>query len=317
MAITLAEAAKLSTDDLQRGVIETFVLPKESVILDRIPFLEIEGNSYKYNKEGTLPGVEFRAVNAGYTESTGTVNQASESLVILGGDADVDRFIQRTRSNLNDQRAVQNKMKVKAATFKFQDTFINGSVEVDANSFDGLKKRLTGEQVIDAATNGLPVVGASDADRHAFLDKLDELLAAIGGNADALYMNSMILGKIKSSARRLGKWETERDDFGKKIQFYDGVPIRDIGKKANGELIIPQTETQGTATAKCSSIYAVRFGEDEGDQAVTGLISADGIDVKDVGELETKPAFRTRIEAYLGVAVFGKGAARLRGVLNE
>ena len=70
-------------------------------------------NAYAYNAEATLPGVEFRAVNAGYTESTGTVNQATEKLVILGGDSDVDTFIQRTRSNLNDQRALQDQLKVK------------------------------------------------------------------------------------------------------------------------------------------------------------------------------------------------------------
>ncbi|KPC70412.1 Major structural phage protein, partial [Streptomyces sp. NRRL F-6602] len=95
MAVTLPEAAKLSTTQLQRGVVETFV--QESSILDRIPFLTIEGNAYAYNEEGTLPGVSFRAVNEAYTESTGTVNQKSESLVILGGDADVDRFIVKTR----------------------------------------------------------------------------------------------------------------------------------------------------------------------------------------------------------------------------
>ena len=35
MALTLVEAAKLSQDDLQRGVIETFIL--ESSVLDRCP----------------------------------------------------------------------------------------------------------------------------------------------------------------------------------------------------------------------------------------------------------------------------------------
>jgi hypothetical protein len=317
VAVTLAEAAKLSQNDLQRGVIETFIL--EGRILDRIPLLEINGNAYAYNEEASLPGVEFRAVNAGYTESTGTVNPKTESLVILGGDADVDRFIQRTRSNLTDQRGTQTRMKVKAATFKFQDAFINGDTAVDANSFDGLKKRLTGAQVIAAATNGLPVVGADDNARHAFFDKLDELLAAAGltsGDNGALYMNSMILGKVRSAARRLGGWSQQRDDFGRTIDFYNGVPLLDIGKKGDGSLIIPQTETQGTATSICSSIYAVRFGEDETDQAVTGLTNG-GIQVDDLGELETKPALRTRVEFYCGVAVFGKGAARLTGVLNS
>jgi hypothetical protein len=64
----------------------------------------IEGNAYAYNVEATLPGVAFRSVNEAYVESTGTFNQKSESFVILGGDADVDRFIVQTRGNLLDQR---------------------------------------------------------------------------------------------------------------------------------------------------------------------------------------------------------------------
>lgn len=85
MALTLAESAKLSQDNLHRGVLETFV--QESPILDRIPFMQIEGNAYAYNEEATLPGVAFRKVNEAYTESTGTVNQKTETLYILGGDA--------------------------------------------------------------------------------------------------------------------------------------------------------------------------------------------------------------------------------------
>lgn len=314
MALTLAEAAKLSQDDLQRGVLETFVL--ESVVLDRLPLLTIQGNAYSYNEEATLPGVEFRAVNAGYNESTGTVNQKSESLVILGGDADVDRFIQQTRSNLNDQRATQTRMKVKAATYAFQNTFINGDTSGDANSFDGLKKRLTGSQVVDCSTAGLPVIGSSSADIHAFCDKLDELQAVLDGPADALYMNQSIKQKIVSAARRIGLWTTTRDEFGRQVDAYNGVPLLDIGKTPAGVAVLPQTEVLGGSGAATSSIYAVQFGQDEADQAITGLTNG-GVQVRDMGELETKPAFRTRIEFYCGLAVFGaRGAARLRGVLN-
>lgn len=316
MAVTLVEAAKLSQNDFQAGVVETFVMEDDSVILDRIPFLEVTGNAYAYNEEATLPGVEFRAVNAGYTESTGTVNPKTEKLVILGGDADVDVFIEKTRSNLADQRATQARLKVKAATYKFQDAFINGNVEVDANSFDGLKKRLTGAQVVSGGTNGIEIVGTEEATRFAFYDKLDELIAAVKGGPEALYMNAMILARIKSAARRTGRYETTRDEFGKLVDTFDGIPMLDIGTKADGSLILPQTETKGSSNV-CSSIYAVRFGEDEGDRAVTGLINDNGVQVKDLGEIPEKPVYRTRIELFTGLAVFGPGAARLEGVLNK
>lgn len=312
MALTLAESAKLSQNQLQRGVMETFV--QESRVLDRLPLLPIQGNAYAYNEEATLPGVEFRAVNAAYAESTGTVNQKTESLVILGGDADVDTFIVQTRGNLNDQRAIVTRSKVKASSYKFQDAFINGDVAVDANSFDGLKKRLTGAQVIAAATNGLAVVGADDTARHSFLDKLDELIAAVQGGPDALYMNASVLSKIKSSARRLTIYDQTIDQFGRQVATYNGVQLIDIGTKADGTQIIPQTETQGSSSV-ASSIYAVKFGRGEDDQAVSGLTNG-GVQVKDLGEIDSKPVFRTRIEFFCGLGLFGgRAAARLTGVL--
>src|SRR5688572_6064765 len=103
MALTLAQAAAQSSDTLASGVMRTLV--PASFLLDRLNFETIEGNAFKYFKDSALPGAEFRAVNSAYAESTGTLTSATESLVILGGDADVDRYLQLTRSNLMDQRA--------------------------------------------------------------------------------------------------------------------------------------------------------------------------------------------------------------------
>jgi hypothetical protein len=313
MAVTLVEAAKLSNSTLQRGVLKTFV--NTSVVLDRLPLMPIQGNAYSYNVEAALPGVAFRSVNEAYVESTGTFNQKSESLVILGGDADVDRFIVQTRGNLNDQRQIQTEMKVRSATMTFQNYFINGDVSVDTKGFDGLKKRLAGSQVITAGTNGIPIVGNGTTDPQAFFDRLDDLMAAVPGGPDVLYANAAVRSRIRSAGRRLGGTDTYREDTtGKRVLAWNGVPIMDIGSKADGTLIIPQTETQGTASGIASSIYAVKFGQGEGDQAVTGLTNG-GVMVDDLGMLQSQPVYRTRIEFYCGLAIFGLGAARLTGVL--
>ena len=317
MALTLAESAKLSQDTLAKGVLETFV--QTSPILDRIPFMEIAGNAYAYDEEATLPGVAFRSVNEAYAESTGTVNQKSEKLVILGGDADVDRFIQQTRSNVNDQRAEQTALKVKAISYKFQETFFTGDSSVDTKSFDGLRKRLTGKQVIDAAANGMPSLGSSNADIHQFLDKLDELLAAVPGINSAngaIYASAAIIRKIGSAMRHISYDTTLQQDIaGKRVMQWNGIPILEAGQTPAGKEILDTTETQGTAT-NTASIYAVKFGQSEGDQGVTGLTNG-GVMVEDLGQLQEKPAYRTRIEFYCGLGVFsGKAAARLKGVLN-
>jgi hypothetical protein len=320
MAVTLAQAAVLSQNDLQRGVLEMFV--QESPVLDRLPLLEIQGNAYAYNAESALPGVAFRNVNEAYTESTGVVVQLTEALVILGGDADVDRFIVQTRGNVNDQRAVQTAMKVKAASYRFQDAFFNNDVAAGgeaAKGFDGLKKRLTGGQVISTGTNGAALM--TDATTmNAFFDNLDRLIAAVPGiNAGngALYANAAILSKVRSIGRRLGGVDIIQEDITRKrILTWNGIPFLDPGQNLAGTDILPQTETQG-ASSIASSIYAVKFGQDESDRGVTGLTNG-GVQVDDMGMLDVMPVLRTRIEFYCGLATFGgKAAARMTGVLNS
>lgn len=313
MALTLAESAKVSSNQLARGVMETIV--PSSPFLARLNFEEIEGNAYKYNQEATLSGAEFRAVNAGYAESTGTFTESTESLVILGGDADVDRFIQQTRSNLVDQMATQVRMKSKAVAFKFNDAFINGDTAVDANSFNGLKKRLTGGQLLSAGTNGIPVVGNGGSDIQAFFDAVDALLELVP-DADVLVANAAVLSRFRSASRRLtaGAIGFQQDQVGVTTMTYNGIPLVDAGKKADGTPIIPQTETQGSSSV-ASSIYAVHFSDGLEDEGVCGLTNG-GVMVDPPRQLETKPAWRSRIEWYTGVALFGpRPAARLTGIL--
>lgn len=299
MALTLPEAAKLSTDELQRGVIELYA--RNSAVLEMLPFMEIEGNSYRYNQEQTLPGVGFRGVNEGYTESTGVVNQLSEGLVIAGGDVDVDRFIVQTRSNVNDQRAIQTRMKVKSLALTWTNQFFNGDIATEPHGFDGLKKRLTGDQVIEAGTDGAELT----------IMMLDELIDAVDGEPDVLYVSKTMRRQIKALIQgHHGYDEGDYDAFGRKVMTYGGIPIRVIETDAQGNEILGFNETQGTSN-DTASIYAVKFGPEE---YVSGLQNG-GIDVRDLGELDEKPVFRTRIEWYNGLAVFHpKAAARLKGI---
>lgn len=310
MALSLAQAAAGSTNQLARGVMNLF--PANSFILDRLNFETIEGNAYQYFTDSALPGAEFRAVNAAYAESTGSVTSATESLVILGGDADVDTYLQMTRSNLLDQRATQVEMKARAVAHKFNDAFINGDTAVDANSFNGLKKRLTGDQLISSGTNGA-AINTDSATRQTFFDNLDALIAAVPG-CDTLLTNKNILSKFRSAARRETMQTTTVDSLGRVVDTYNGISLVDVGNKADGTPIIPQTETQGTSSV-AGSIYAVHFGAGAPDQGVVGLTNG-GVRVQDLGQLETKPVYRTRIEWFVGLALFGpKPAARLSGVL--
>ncbi|MEV2911394.1 major capsid protein [Paenibacillus larvae] len=296
MALTLPEAAKLSTDILQRGVIEVFA--RNSAVLEMLPFMDIAGNSYKYNQEGVLPGIGFRDVNEGYQESAGIVNQLSEGLIIAGGDVDVDRFIVQTRGNVNDQRAIQTKMKTKALSLAWTKTFFKGDVAKEPKGFDGLEKRLTGKQVIDGKGGELTIT------------MLDELIDAVEGEPDVIYLSKAMRRELKRVIQsHNGYDEGSYDAYGRKVMTYGGIPIRVIETDANGNEILGFDEAGGTA-----SLYAVKFGPE---QYVSGLQNGT-VSARDLGELNEKPVFRTRIEWYNGLAVFHpRAAARLSGVIKK
>lgn len=297
MALLLAEAAKLSSDMLQRGVVETIV--KESPILQMLPFMTIEGNSYKYTQENTLGSADFYAVNATWSESTATFTQQSANLAILGGDADVDNFIQRTASNLQDQRAVQVAKKAKAVAQKFEETFVNGNGFTDPNAFNGVKNLITNpDQIMTAGTNGASLTTTM----------LDDLIDRVkGGKPDILLMSKRSRRKLKallaSSAHYVERGESS---FGRQVMLYDGIPVEVSD-------YIPDTETQGNSNS-CSNVYALSFGPEE---ALCGLQNG-GIEVVDVGQLETKDATRVRIRWYCGLALFNQlRCAKLVGVLGN
>ncbi|MCA1232022.1 MULTISPECIES: major capsid protein [Bacillus] len=301
MAISLVESAKLTQDALKKGVITEYA--QNSAALEVLPFIEMEGNAFSYNREGALPGIDFRGVNEAYKESSGTVNNQVARLAILGGDVDVDKFIAQTRSNINDQRMVQTSLKVKAFARFFEKNFIDGDVGANPNGFDGLKKLTT--SVVDAGENGNTLT----------LSMLDELLDAVDGGPNVLLMSKEMRRNLKALIQaENGYFETEGyDAFGRPVLMYGGVPIRTIGKDTNNAEILGFNETQGTST-DTGSIYALRVDEADG---VAGITNG-GVQVYDLGELQQKPAYRTRIEFYAGLVVQNSSsAARLKGVQRK
>lgn len=293
MALTLAEASKLSTDVLQRGVVEIFA--RTSPIMEMLPFMEVEGNSYKYNIESALPTVAFRNVNEGYTANEGTVDQKTEGLVILGGDVDIDRFLVQTRSNINDIRAIHTQMKAKALSKEFTRTFFHGDAATNPKEFNGLKVRLAGtSQEIDGSANS----GALS------LDKLHALLDAVIDGADVLIMSKAMRRELQKILEGNTHYiDQGRDAFGRPITKFGDVEIRTVDDD-----ILPFNEGTGSDEG---SIYAIKFGPME---YLSGLRNG-GVSVRDLGELNTLPVYRTRIEFYCGLAMFHPmSAARLKGI---
>lgn len=301
MALTLVEAAKLNSGDVIRStVIEQFA--RSSGILLNLPFEDIQGNALRYNREEKLPGIGFRGVNEGYLESTGILNPITEPLVIAGGDLDVDKFITDTMGDV--QRGTQEMMKVKALSLAWEATFLKGDSSSEPREFDGLQRRITGGQLVAAGTTS-----GGDA---LSLSKLDELIDQVSSPTHLL-MSKAMRRRLTQAARSTtigGFIQWEKDAFGRQVALYGDLPIITVENDNNDMPILGFDEAAPGGGATATSIYCVSFT----DGMLTGIQSG-AIDVRDLGELEEKPAFRTRVEWYSGIAIFnGKGAARLWGI---
>lgn len=300
MAMTLIEAAKQAANGgavLRSSIIELYA--QNSEILRTLPFINIQGNAYKYNREETLPGVGFRGVNEAYTEDIGVINPVTDPLVIAGGDLDVDKFIVATMGG--DQRSTREAMKVKALAHRWTKAFIKGDSLSDPREFDGLQVRLTGTQKIAAGStaNGTPLS----------LTKLDELIDAVD-DPTHLIMNRTMRRRLSAAARStsVGGFITFNvDEFGRQVAFYNGLPILIVDQDNTGSDILQFNESATSGTATATSIYCVSLMEGKLEGIQNG-----GIQVVDLGELDTKPVLRTRVEWYAGVAYeHGRAAARL------
>ena len=290
MALTLSESAKLSNDMVQRGVIETIL--EESPVLQMLPFETVEGNSFKYNQELSPGAAQFYAVNAIWTEGTATFTQKTASLAILGGDADVDNFIQRVRSNIQDQRAVQTAMKAKSVARAFEDSFIYGDTAADPNSFDGLFKTVAAGQKV-----------AGDIT----LAKLDQTIDLIlGGKPSLLLMSRRTRRRLKALLQASSHYvERGESSFGRQVMLYDGIPV-----EVSDFVVDTETATAKTGGA-LSSLWAIQFSAADG---VVGLQNG-GVEVVDLGQLESKDAQRVRIRWYVSIAVLRDSCiARLHSI---
>ena len=301
MALTLTEAAKLSNDVVLQGVVETVV--KESRVLDVLPFIEMTGNALTYNRENALPSAAFFDVGDTWSESTPTFTQASATLKILGGDADVDQYVATTRSNVQDIEAAVLELKAKAVAHEFEDEFIYGDTAVDAKGFDGLHKLcIAGQQVHQ---------GAGTTPAALSLKKLDEAIdLARPGKPDFLLMSRRTRRGLSAYARALtSPVHFEAGSFGARLMYYDGIPVLESDFMVDTETIASGAFSAKTGGAS-TSIICVKAGEG----LLAGLTNG-GIQVENVGPLETKDARRWRCKWYVSLALFSTVAlSRIDGI---
>lgn len=295
--ISLAQSARMTNDVLQAGVIE--VLATESKLLQLLPFMNVQGSGYTYNIEKNLGNAQFRKVNGGYNYGAIETIPVTERIVILGDEAIVDTYQIAVESDINNLMAIEVALRTKAIAHKFEKCFISGGTaagsgvpsETAANEFVGILTRYTEATPANIPSEALPLYTAQVITKtEDLIGDLDTLLDMVAGGADALIMNKKTRRQLTAKGRAF--CEYRQGEFGTQFLQYGGVDVIDL----DGELLADDI------------IIAAKFGAKE---AVCGLQNG-GVRVTALGEMESQPQLKTRIEWFVGLAVFNPKAVAVR-----
>ena len=273
MAITLEEAKVGMADHIDQSIIDVF--QRSSLLLDRMIFDNCISPgtggstlSYGYIQLKTPSTAGVRSINSEYTPGEAKREEKITKAIVMGGSFQIDRVIQNTSGAVNEL-TFQLNQKIKATSNYFHNLVINGTSAASGtgyvpNTFDGLKKLLSGTSNEITSEVSLTSSAELDSNAQAFLDELDAFLSVLDGTPSMLLMNSKMLNRVRSAARRAGYYDRSKDDFGRVVETYNGIALLDAGKYYDGSKTVDviDTSTPSTSAAGMTSIYAVVLGLD-------------------------------------------------------
>ena len=319
MAITLAQAKVGMADKVDQQVIDSF--RRSSYLLDNLIFDNAVSPgtggstlSYGYIQLKTPSTASVREVNSEYTAGDAIREEKTANCAIIGGSFEVDRVLQNT-SGAVDELAFQAEQKIKATANEFHNLAINGKKATD--KFDGIAELVKGSATEVTSTVDISTAANMDANKNAFLDELDAWLSTMDGTPTMLLMNRKMLARLRGIARRCGYYESTRDDFGRVVDMYNGIPLIDAGNYFDGtntKDVIADTAAT-SAKAGTSDIYAINVALDGfcGISPVgTGVINSYMPDLAQPGAVK-----KGEVELVAGVALKNTlKAGHLKGIVT-
>lgn len=340
VAMTLVEFLSLARPKLQGAVLNTLV--KNVPLQDKIKWANTKSLNAPVTYMSGIPTVSFRDLNAAPSEVKATWAQTNEVLKILEVDIVVDPVLLMLDSIQNIETA-QAEATIKSIGYFVNDKLINGDDVVTPSEPRGILKRLSLEERFNGqtinATNTTTLLDirpsqTADTARYTYLEKLDEVIAVMGGtnweeNGITFLCNSQVERANWSLVRRLKLLDTTKDQFDRTLTAFRGVSFIDVGFKSDSA-VAGNFDAAGAATTQIigndadnptgnganaytstSPIYAVRFGDDY----FSGL-QVSPLKVKHLGQSIDNPhKQKINIQWIFGWGAFQKRAiARLVGL---
>lgn len=315
MSWTLAQAAQNERDPLRKGLLSVFWM--ESNLMAAIPWETLNRLYVELRRVGRLTLTQASWVNIadGYANATVAIDSLQEEAFKLGRNVDIPRDLANIDGEFVDPATLNVEENLKSIAYELNDAIINGP-NVGGTTGTPLTNAITGMTVRiaqQAALAGLAAAQtataangtafgptASSANRQTVLDALDAVFYFIDQHGpDWGVSNQTFLLALNSAYRREGTlFAQSRDQFGRWVNNYRGVPIYDAGLKFDQQtFIITNAEVQGSST-DATSVYFAKNG------VFTHFHGWEKgpLSVRDVGELQDAPILRQKIDWVMGLA---------------
>lgn len=325
---SLAEAEKLVQSQLLAGVVQEIY--EEGSLLSRLPVMTIDSLSLKYNREDTIPSASFYDIHE-QIPWTADVKYATQKEVFLKRAVRqdiLDKFIMDTYKNPNDYRAIVLSQLTKGVMRTIEDNFIYGDTGASSKTPDGLHRLLdtdiAGGDAFTTATNlqafdmGGSAVAVSFTILRQLIDQVKprpSILLMTRTMRNTLSAASFEKGIVLSSSQPLGSITFSQDEFGRRVDFFDGIPI------VVSDYLVEEADNTGgkSAASGIVSIYAIKLAQiiDGGLTLTIGgkTNAVEFFKMVELEELEDFDASGIRLVAYYALALgSSKGLARIHSI---
>jgi len=300
MALTLADYAALQETKLRKGVIDA--LADFTRMGTLLPFQSTDALDATVVYRSGYPAISWRNVGGTPGEDKATFAQRTEALKALSAKITVDRLVLKAKNTVQDLRKAQLDSHVESIAMEFNDMFINGDPTADEAQPAGIRYRMDNEARFADQTISPPSaaydVDLDSAHIHVWLDLIHEAIDRVGGKPSAIILNRQTKLRLTGVARRERQYRVDKDQWDRRVENFDGIPLIDLGPKLTGaqkgaayaatdQILL--NNAYG-ASSNASEMYVVRFGDDYLTGIQNGDVTVEGF-AKDPGNPQNLVAY--------------------------
>lgn len=322
--MNIVELTRLCYPEMsERGQRFMTALLDEGPLFRMMNNFDLEATNYQYRPAAGTQTLSARALTGSYSPSNLTqaalqavahkihgfildYDESHEKDHELGIGIDIDRWLDRelARRGKAVYRAIEElffKGDGASNNFKGLRAFLNGTDNIPGFSTTGVvnAKTLTG------ATGDSLNLGTK-ASWPLFKEALEEQLQDV--DADVIIANRTLGARITTIAKESKIYHWEKDEFGRKVDFYDGIPIMRV---LNTSIPLDEPDDAGSPAEETTSVYLAKNSESE-----WGCASNSGLAYWDAGELKETKMSRTAKFEFRGSLFFhdDKAVRRIRNI---